>query len=312
VQEVLAEIRAGLSRPQKELPSKLFYDERGSELFEEITRLPEYYPMRAEEALLAEHVPGWIAALRPRSLVELGAGSAAKTRIILDAMRDDGGGGTYFPVDISADFLERTAAELRVDYPGLRVEPVVADFTRPLDLPATLSRPALVTFLGSTIGNFPRATAVALLERIGAALLPGDRFLLGTDLRKDVEVLEAAYNDSSGVTAAFNLNVLHVLNRRFGADLEPVHFRHRAVYDAHEHRIEMHLVSDQPQTFRVPGAGEYSLEEGESIRTEISCKYDRESVAEMLEAADLGLLEWRQGEDGLFALSLAGAASAIS
>src|SRR5690606_38482819 len=152
-EKLLAEIREGLSRPQKELPSKLFYDERGSELFEEITRLPEYYLTRTEQALLEEHVPRWVDALRPRSLVELGAGSAAKTRVILDAIRAYDH-GTYVPVDISADFLERTATELREEYPGLEVVPVASDFTRELALPESLPRPLLLTFLGSTIGNF--------------------------------------------------------------------------------------------------------------------------------------------------------------
>ena len=310
-ENLLAELRAGLARPQKELPSKLLYDRRGSELFEEITRLPEYYLTRAEQALLNAHASGWVVALRPRALVELGAGSAAKTRVILDAMRAEGSSGMYVPVDINADFLERTAAALRREYPGLRVVPVAADFTRSVALPPSLPRPALLTFLGSTIGNFTTSGAVNLLRRVRGALQPGDRFLLGTDLRKEVAVLEAAYNDSRGVTAEFNLNVLRVLERDFGANVDVESFRHRAVYDRREHRIEMHVVATRPQTFHIPGVGDVELHESETIRTEISCKYDRQSVAAMLTAAGLEMREWREDPDGLFALSLAAPAGEL-
>jgi L-histidine Nalpha-methyltransferase len=282
----------------------LFYDQRGSELFEEITRLPEYYLTRAEQALLRLHASEWIAALRPRALVELGAGSAAKTRIILDAMRAEGSGDTYVPVDINREFLQRTAATLRQEYRGLRVVPVSADFTRALVLPSSLPRPALLTFLGSTIGNFTAPDAVELLRRIRGAMHAGDQFLLGTDLRKDVAVLEAAYNDSRGVTAEFNLNLLRVLNLEFGADFDVEEFCHHAVYDQREHRIEMHLFSMHQQTVHIPGVGDIELREGETIRTEISCKYDRSSVVQMCAAAGLEMVEWREAPDGQFALSL--------
>lgn len=282
----------------------MFYDERGSELFEEITRLPEYYPTRAEQALLREHVAAWIERQRPRSLVELGAGSAAKTRVILEAMTAQAAEVRYLPVDISADFLERTAAGLRRQYPNLQVTPVAADFTRALSLPASLPRPVLLTFLGSTIGNFQPAEATELLRRVRDPMEPDDRLLVGVDLRKDPDVLEAAYNDARGVTAEFNLNLLRVVNRRFGSDFDPGAFRHRAVYDGVAHRIEMHLVSTRRQTVHVPGAGEFMLEEGETIRTEISCKYDRRSVEELFAAARLTLVEWRAAPDGLFALAL--------
>ena len=304
-EKLLAEIREGLTRPQKELPSKLFYDERGSELFEEITRLPEYYLTRTEQALLEEHVPRWVDALRPRSLVELGAGSAAKTRVILDAIRAYDH-GTYVPVDISADFLERTATELREEYPGLEVVPVASDFTRELALPESLPRPLLLTFLGSTIGNFPDREAAELLSRVRALLRPGDRFLLGVDLRKNVAELEAAYDDAQGITAEFNRNVLRVLNERFGADFDLEAFKHRAVYNREEHRIEMHLVSTGPQIVHIPGAGEFELREGESIRTEISNKYDRASVARLFEAAGLRMVEWCSDDEERFAIVLAG------
>jgi L-histidine Nalpha-methyltransferase len=243
--------------------------------------------------------------LRPRTLVELGAGSASKTRAILDAVRAEGSGGTYVPVDISAAFLERTATGLRREYAGLRVVPAVADFSRSLTLSPSLQRPALLVFLGSTIGNFTTAGAVDLLRRIRGAMHTGDRFLLGTDLRKDVAVLEAAYDDSRGVTAEFNLNMLRVLNRDFGADFDVESFHHRAFYDSREHRIEMHLVSARTQSVHLPGFGDVELREGETIRTEISCKYDRQSVMEMFAASGLEMVEWRVDPDGLFALSLA-------
>lgn len=297
-----------MARPQKELPSKFFYDERGSELFEEITRLPEYYLTRAEEELLRDHARPWVGEQRPSSLVELGAGSAEKTRILLDAMTAGGAPATYVPVDISADFLERTATALRLEYPSLQVAPLAADFTRSLVLPAILPHPALLTFLGSTIGNFPLAQAVDLLRRIGRAMREEDRFLLGVDLRKDVTVLEAAYNDSRGLTAEFNRNVLRVLNRRFEADFDPDAFEHRALYNREEHRIEMHLVAGRPQVVRIPGAGEFAFAPGESIRTEISCKYDRPAVTELLTAAGMELIAWWQAPEGPFALALAAAA----
>ena len=296
-------------RQQKELPSRLFYDERGSELFERITRLPEYYLTRAEQELISERVPEWIAEQRPRSLIELGAGSATKTRMFLDAMRADDGGVTYVPVDISAEFLERTASALRREYPRLDVAPIAATFARSLELTSSIERPALITFLGSTIGNFNTLEAVGLLRRVRAAMRPGDRFILGVDLRKDAAILEAAYNDDQGVTAEFNLNILRVINQRFGAEFDVRRFRHRAFYNGREHRVEMHLVSERPQSVRVPGVGLVGIREGETIRTEISCKYDRQSVVEMFDAGGLDLVEWGDGADGMFALSLASAGS---
>lgn len=219
-------------------------------------------------------------------------------------MLADGRGGVYVPVDISARFLARTAAALRHEYPGLEVVPVVTDFTRSLSLPPALARPVLLTFLGSTIGNFAAPEAVALLRRLRAVMRPDDRFLLGVDLRKDAAVLEAAYDDAAGVTAEFNLNLLRVVNRRFGADFDPAGFRHRAVYDRRRNRIEMHLVSLRPQTVRVPGAGEYALGEGETIRTEISCKYDRAGIEAMFDSARLDLVGWEEGPEALFGLAL--------
>jgi len=290
--ELLHDVAWGLSRPQKELPPKYFYDRRGSELFDEITRLPEYYLTRTERALLDCWSTPLMAALCPRALVELGAGSADKTRGLLDAMAYAGSGEVYVPIDVSAEFLEDAAARLREEYPALGIEPVVGDIADPLDLGPDLPRPTLIAFLGSTIGNFDALDARALLENVAAAMRAGDRFLLGADLRKDPAIIEAAYNDAQGITAEFNLNVLHVLNRDLGASFDLSRFEHRAFYDRALHRIEMHLVSTDDQRVSIPGVGEVAFAGGESIRTEISCKYDRASLDRMLGNAGMVIERW--------------------
>jgi L-histidine N-alpha-methyltransferase len=301
---LLAELREGLSRPQKELSPKFFYDVRGSLLFEEITRLPEYYLTRTERALLERWMPEWIAALRPATLLELGAGAAVKTRIILDAMRAAGSGAAYVPVDVSAGFLRDIAQGLRADYPELTVHPVAADMAEPFALPAGLPQPVLHAFLGSTIGNFADGDAVRLLATVRRRMGAGDRFLMGVDLRKDVGRIEAAYNDSAGVTAEFNRNMLRVLNRETGADFEVSAFRHHAFYEPVRHRIEMHLVADEPQAVTIPGVGVVTLRAGESIRTEVSCKHDRPSVEAMFAAAGLAVERWETDGEGLYAIAL--------
>lgn len=302
---LLEELREGLARAQKEIPPKYFYDVRGSELFEEITRLPEYYLTRTERALLETSAARWVAELRPLSLVELGAGSAAKTRVLLEALRAAGAPGTYVPVDVSAEFLADTAARLRREYPGLRVEPAVADLADGFPLLPGLPRPLLYAFLGSTIGNFAPQEAARLLRRVRAHLQPGDRFLMGVDLRKDPARIEAAYNDTRGVTAEFNRNALRVLNREAGADFDPSAFEHLAFYHPVEHRVEMHLVSTLPQRVHVPGLGSFGFRAGETLRTEISCKHSRESVSGLLAAAALEPVAWETDSEGLYALVLA-------
>ncbi|HJR40759.1 MAG TPA: L-histidine N(alpha)-methyltransferase [Gemmatimonadaceae bacterium] len=301
---MLAEVRAGLARPQKELSPKYFYDHRGSVLFEEITRLPEYYLTRAERAILRARVPGFVASLHPRSLVELGAGAAEKTRIILDAMMASGSGELYVPVDVSAEFLEETTGRLRRSYPSLHVEPWIADIGTRFELPRAIPRPALFALLGSTIGNFDAGAAGRLLRHARQAMRPEDRFLLGADLLKDPAVLEAAYNDAGGVTAEFNRNVLRVLNRELGADFDVDQFAHRAIFDADLRRIEMHLVSRVDQRVGIPGIGTIPFRKGETIRTEISCKYDRASVEEMLAEAGMRLAEWWNDDEQRFALAV--------
>jgi L-histidine Nalpha-methyltransferase len=304
--QTLAEVRAGFSRTPRVLSPRYFYDERGSHLFEEITALPEYYQTRTERALLEEWMPRWIAELAPRAVVELGAGSAVKTRIILDAVLAVSPSAVYHPLDISADFLRSTAEQLREEYERLHVRPIVADIGSDLELPATLARPALFALLGSTIGNFEEDAAIELLGRTAASMREGDRFLLGFDLHKETSVLEAAYNDAAGVTAAFNLNILPVLNRQAGADFDPDRFRHRAFYDERLRRIEMHLVSTERQVVTLGDGSTWVLDEGESIRTEISCKYDRAGVERMMEMAGLGLAEWATDDEGRYAIALVG------
>ena len=302
---MLGDVAEGLAREQKELPPKYFYDRRGSELFEEITRLPEYYLTRAERGLLRAWSPAIAAVTCARTLVELGAGSAEKTRLLLDAMRAGGGDRAYAPVDVSAAFLEESATRLRREYPGLRVAPIVADMTADFTLPRDLPRPVLHAFLGSTIGNFAPDAAVRLLRGVRARMTADDRFLIGADLRKEPAVIEAAYNDSRGVTAAFNLNMLRVLNRELGADFDEEQFEHRAFYDRELARIEMHLVSRRAQTVRIPGIGAVRFAAGETLRTEISCKHDRASIDALLAAARLRTEMWWQDDALGYALLLA-------
>jgi len=306
-QQMVRDVRKGLTGSPKQLSPKYFYDERGSELFEEITQLPEYYLTRAERQLLEQRIAAIIAAVRPCSLVELGAGSATKTRIILDEMRTNGCAECYVPVDVSRDFLEATAIQLRADYPDVEIKPVVSDITEPFKLP-TLASPTLMAFLGSTIGNFPREQAIRLLSHIADAMGPTDRFLLGADLIKDADVINRAYNDSRGVTAAFNLNVLERLNRELGANFPLDSYEHRAFYSSENHRVEMHLIASKAHKVVIPEIGEISFRAGESIRTELSYKYDRPMLEDILTASGLTLEKWIPADDGSFALALARAA----
>ena len=300
----MADVRQGLLRSPKQLSPKYFYDERGSELFEEITELPEYYLTRAERLLLEQCIGEVVRSVRPCSLVELGAGSATKTRIILDEMRTNGCAECYVPVDVSKDFLEATAIQLRTDYPDVEIVPVVSDITEPFVIPE-IAGPTLVAFLGSTIGNFPREQAVSLLSHIAGEMGSTDRFLLGADLIKDPAVIDRAYNDSRGVTAAFNLNVLERLNRELGADFPIAEFKHRAFYSRDQHRVEMHLVAQTAHTVNIPRIGEISFEQGESIRTELSYKYDRSILEDILCASGLTIEKWMPATDDSFALALA-------
>jgi L-histidine N-alpha-methyltransferase len=217
-------------------------------------------------------------------------------------MRSAGKADLYVPIDVSASFLDQTADQLRREYPGLSVEPVVSDIAEEFSRPPRLPHPALYAFLGGTIGNFYPPAAIRLLSRVRAAMDPEDRLLLGVDLRKDVSRIEAAYNDSLGVTAAFNRNMLLVLNYELGSNFDPAAFEHRAFYEPITHRIEMHLVSTVDHEVRLPGIGLVHFAQGESIRTEISCKHNRESVAELFQASGLRIEIWRPDPEALFAL----------
>ena len=307
--EGLDEVLEGLRRADRRISSKYHYDERGSELFEQITTLEEYYPTRTERALLEEWMPAWVSDLAPATLVELGAGSAEKSRVILDAMVQAGCGRAYVPVDVSADFLAQTAEALRIGYPGLDIVPEVADIMEPLDLRAELPRPRWIAFLGSTLGNFEADDACRLLARVAGRLDGDDRFLLGIDLRpgerKSAERIEVAYNDSQGVTAAFSLNILHVLNSEFGSDFDPGGFRHRSVYDVANGRIETYLDSVRDQTVRFPGGHAFAIGEGESIRSEISSKYDRPTIDDLFGRSGLVVDRWIEDDEGFYALVLA-------
>ena len=303
-QQMVRDVRQGLLRSPKQLSPKYFYDERGSELFEEITQLPEYYLTRAERTLLEQRIAEIIAAVRPCSLVELGAGSATKTRIILDEMRSNGCAECYVPVDVSKEFLEAAAVQLRTDYVDVQVMPVVSDITEPFALPPVAS-PTLVAFLGSTIGNFPRDDAIQLLSHIAGEMGTSDRFLLGADLIKDPAIINRAYNDSSGVTASFNLNILERLNRELGANFPVGDYQHRAFYSSENHRVEMHLVARTAHKVTIPEIGEISFEKGESIRTELSYKYDRPILEGMLSASGLSIEKWMPADDASFVLVLA-------
>ena len=303
--DIAAEVREGLTRDGlKELPPKLFYDERGSELFDRITELPEYYPSRCERAILNRRSPEIVEACEAEELVELGSGSASKTRALLYAMAGAGSLRRYVPVDVSPAPVERSAEELCAIYPGLEVHGLIGDFHCDLvHLPDGERR--LFAFLGGTIGNFHPAERVDFLAGLCALMGPDDRLLLGTDLVKDVEVLEAAYNDSEGVTAEFNRNALQVVNRELEADFEPDRFEHVAFFNEDDSWIEMRLRSTERCAVRVPGAGiEVGLAPGEEIRTEISTKFTREQVRDDLAAAGLRLNSFFTDDDGLFGLSV--------
>jgi L-histidine N-alpha-methyltransferase len=297
--------RMGLSAPFKELPPKYFYDERGSNLFEEITRLPEYYPTRAERAILDRRGEAVVAAAEPSTLMELGSGSAAKTRRLLDAMRDAGSLEAYVPVDISEEITRHTAGQLVEEYPGLRVHGVVCDYETHLER-VPREPGGLIAFLGGTIGNFQPQIRRSFLARIASLMYPEDRFLLGTDLVKDRDRLEAAYNDSTGVTAEFNKNVLQVLNRELGADFDPAAFAHLAFWDELNSWIDIRLQSLARQTVTIPTLGmKVEFADGEEMRTEISAKFTRKQLEAVYREVGLEIVDWWTDPDGLFALSLA-------
>ncbi len=303
-ERMAADVREGLARSPKELAPKYFYDERGSELFDRITTLTEYYPTRCERAILNRHAPTIVEGMR--ELVELGSGTASKTRALLYAMAGAGNLSRYVPFDVDASVVALCENELTELYPGLNVHGVVGDFDHDLGrIPAGERR--LFAFLGGTIGNFAPAERAHLLTRVRELMGPSDRLVLGTDLVKDRATLEAAYDDSEGVTAEFNRNLLRVLNQGLGADFDPESFDHVARWVEESSRIEMLLRSQTDQTVSIPGAGiEVQFAQGEEMRTEISTKFTPARIEAELGAAGLALRRLLTDPDGLFAVSVAG------
>jgi L-histidine N-alpha-methyltransferase len=304
------DVRAGLSAWPKELAPKWFYDERGSQLFERITALEEYYPTRAERGILTSRAAEIVAAAgSPRTLIELGSGSAAKTRHLLDAMRDAGSLEVYAPVDISEAITQKTAEALVEEYPGLDVHGLVCDFERHLERVPDAVAPRMIAFLGGTIGNLYPGPRRDFLGRIRALLDPGDHLLLGTDLIKDRARLELAYDDSQGVTAEFNKNVLQVLNRELEADFDLDCFEHVARFDEREERMDIRLRSLCDQDVRLEAIDLVThFAVGEEMRTEISTKFSRPRLEAVYADAGLELVGWFTDPAEDYALSLARAA----
>ena len=296
-----ADVLSGLTRTPKTLPPKWFYDAHGSELFDQITELDEYYPTRAEREILVARAAEIAAATGARTLVELGSGSSEKTRYVIDALTEL---DTYVPVDVSESALTQAGHALIAERPSLGVHALIADFTAELTLPETPG-PRLVAFLGGTIGNLLPAERAVFLASVRALLSPGDALLLGTDLVKDEKVLVRAYDDAAGVTAAFNKNVLTVVDRELGADFDPGAFDHVALWDAENEWIEMRLRSRVAQTVKIPALDlAVDFAAGEELHTEISAKFRKDGVRAELSAAGLELSHWWTDEEGRFALSL--------
>lgn len=295
----------GLHRPFKELPPKHFYDAEGSRLFEEICSLPEYYPTRVERSILAAHAERIVASTGVTELVELGSGVPTKTRLLLDAMASAGTLERYVPFDVSETVVRASAEQLVEEYEGLHVHGIVGDYERHLHAVPAADGPRIVVFLGGTLGNFLPGARRHFLRSVARQLRPHDRLVLGTDLVKDPRVLEAAYDDSRGVTAAFNRNVLSVINRELAADFDPDAFAHVAFYDAQHEWIEMRLRAERPQVVRI-GALDLTVHfaHREEMRTEISAKFTRERVGADLAAAGMVLEEFLTDDQARFALSV--------
>ena len=297
-----ADVLDGLRKPAKELPCKYFYDEHGSKLFDAICELDEYYLTRTELAIMREQAAAMAAAIGPRALlIEFGSGSSLKTRLLLDELDRP---AAYVPVDISGSHLAASARRLAEQYPGIDIRPVCADFTGPLELPeCETPKRRVVYFPGSTIGNFGPADARRLLRHIRGVCGSGGGLLVGIDLKKDVGILEAAYNDRAGVTAEFNLNVLRRINRELGADFRLDAFAHRAFYNAGHGRVEMHLVSRERQTVHVGGVA-IPFAAGETIHTECSYKYAVDEFCGLAAAAELKRTRLWTDREELFAVML--------
>src|SRR5271155_2664628 len=295
----------GLTRPFKELPPKHFYDARGAELFDQICELPEYYPTRAERAILEETAVDLATLTNASELVELGSGTAAKTRGLLDAMYAAGTLKRYIPVDVTESMVRDCAEELTDEYPGLQVHGVIGDFERHLGRVPAAVGPRVVAFLGGTIGNFPPGSRRRVLREIGSLLGGDDHLLMGTDPVQDPVGLEGANDDAQGLTGHFNRNVLHVLNRELDADCAPEHFDHVALFDREHEWIEMRLRAQHEHTTLVRALDlPVHFRAGEEMRTEISAKFTPERLGGDLSAAGLELMRWLTDPDELFALTL--------
>jgi L-histidine Nalpha-methyltransferase len=305
-EQLRAEVRESLTARPKWLSPKWLYDEQGSELFDEITRLPEYYLTRREKEILARRSGEIAAETDADTLVELGSGTSEKTRLLLEAFREAGVLCRFVPFDVSEETLRASASAVADEYAGIEVHAVVGDFLRHLGTIPDGGSTRLVAFLGSSIGNLGPKERERFLAALAALLKPGEWFLCGYDLVKDARRLVAAYDDSAGVTADFNRNVLRVLNRELGAEFDPEAFEHVAVFDAANEWIEMRLRAARPQTVHIRELGlDVELHEGEEIRTEISAKFRRERVEAELAAADFELARWWTDSAGDFALALA-------
>lgn len=307
--DMATDIRAAFEKTPKDLSSspKYFYDARGSELFEQITALPEYYQTRTELSILRDFAGDIISAARPSELIELGSGSASKTRALLDAMQRAGCPMYYVPLDVSASALRGSASKLVQEYLGLRVRGFVCDFGGSLDAVLRGNGRRLVVFLGGTIGNFTPHGRLEFLSKVRSKLRMGDHLLIGVDLVKDATVLEAAYDDAAGVTAEFNKNLLRVLNQQLGGEFDLDLFKHRAVYNEGESRIEMWLYSTEEQEVAVKDLGiKVPFTAGEGMRTEISTKFTRNSVERLLADSGFKMLGWYTDKASLFGLALGG------
>lgn len=299
----LSDVLDGLSRPRKEIPSKYLYDECGSELFERITELPEYYLTRSEQAIMSRHADAMAGALGPGCLlIEYGSGSSRRTRLLLNCLRQPAG---YIPIDIAERQLAVAADHLRREYPDIPIMPLVADFTEKFEIP-TMDRPVqrrVVYFPGSTIGNFHPAEAGQLLRHMGTIVGDGGAVLLGIDMHKSAAIIEPAYNDAQGVTAAFNLNLLQRINRELDADFDVASFEHRATFNRKQSRIEMELLSQREQQVRIDGSS-FQFDRGESIVTEYSYKYRPEDFKELVRNAGFNVQDVWMDEGQLFSVQL--------
>ncbi len=306
VPDLAEDVRAGLLAKRKILPPKYFYDEYGSQLFDQICDTPEYYPTRSEDALLAKHAENVIAVSRPDRILELGSGTSRKTRHLLDACEASQCRPTYAPFDVCREVLEDARHELVAEYDWLAVKALVGDYTAGLENLPRSDATSLIAFLGSTIGNFPGDEAIRFLREVRALMDADDRLLVGADRFKDPETLHAAYNDAAGLTAAFNLNLLEVINRELDANFDLAGFEHYAFFNPLESRIEMNLIATRDQTVDIPALdATVQFRDGDPILTEVSCKFTRASLQDLLSESGFAIQQHHEAAEQGFSLILA-------